>query len=276
MKLYQEILDKSKLIDKKFEELKESEIDSIKIIFNVPKFHPRSKEITKYTLSSKRVEDLLQEKYTKKLIFIIDDSVSKQKFIEQLIKKNNIQPIILRSVESEVKTKPFLEDLIRKYNFRDLEEITLVIIGGGLLLNVGAYIAERTQSNLILFPTTVLSMADSAGGKVRVNFLLADRAYKHFYKSYYEPNFMFLDDRFLNSLPEKQIKIGLSEIIKHGLFQSPRLYNYLSKFGKYLFTDMKKLKKAILWSANLKKACLDIDVEENENGEREIKIYLCE
>lgn len=271
MKLYQEILNQTKPIDKKFEKLKESHLDSVRIVFNVPKFHPRVKEISKYTCLSLRIEELTKTKFfSQKTIFVIDKTPSKQKFMEDFIKKNNIKPIILESIESEVKTKPFLDRLISKYKLNEMQNSTLCVIGGGLLLNVGAYIAERIESKLILFPTTVLSMADSSGGKVRVNFVLKDRAYKHFYKSYYEPDAMFLDDRFLNSLPTKQIKIGLSEIIKHGLFQSPKLYDFLLKSGKDLFTNKRKLKKAVLWAINLKKICLDVDVEENENGSRRI------
>ena len=271
MRLYQEILEKTEPIDKKFRKLGGQALDSVEIVFNVPNFHPRIKKISKYTLSSGKIENSLREigSYGE-ILFIIDESISKQGFVENFIKENNVKPIILKSIESEVKTKPFLDDLIKKDNFEDIKNLTLVIVGGGLLLNVGAYIAERIQSNLILFPTTVISMADGAGGKVRVNLLFDNRAYKHFYKSYYEPDAMVLDDRFINSLPEKQIKIGLSEIIKHSLFQSPMLYYYLLDYGKELFTNKKLLKKAILWSANLKKICLDVDVEENENGSRRI------
>jgi len=113
-------------------------------------------------------------------------------------------------------------------------------------------------------------MSDSAGGKVRVNFVSNNRAYKHFYKSFYEPNAMFLDERFLESLPEKQKKIGFVEIIKHGLFQSPKLYDYLLNSGRDLFADIQKMKKAILWASDLKRVCIEMDVEENENGSRRI------
>lgn len=270
MRLYQEILKKTKQIDTKFEKLKDSELDSVKINFKVPNFHPRAKKVNSYTYSPLLIENLPKKITLENTRFIIDKSVSEQKFIKKFVKENSPKLIILKSIEDEIKTKPFLDKLIKNNKLNEKSQQTLCVIGGGLLLNVGAYIAERTNSNLILFPTTVLSMADGSGGKVRVNFILNNRAYKHFYKSYYEPNHMFLDDRFLDSLPEKQKKIGLSEIIKHGLFQSPKLYDFLFESGKKLYSDKLRLKKAILWAASLKKLCLDIDVEENENGSRRI------
>jgi len=273
MRLYQEILDKSKSVDSEFENISDFDLNNVKIVFPVPKFHPRSKEISKYVYSSVSLEDLPKTEIynlTKNQVFIIDNSVSQLEFVRKFTEENEIKSIILKSIENEVKTKSFVDNLIQQHSLDKTKDVTLVVIGGGLLLNVAAYIAERISTNFVQLPSTVLSMADSPGGKVRVNFLNENRAYKHFYKSFYEPNVMFLEDRFLDSLPEKQIKIGLVEIIKHGLFQSPKLYDFLLNSGRELFKDKQKLKKAILWAVNLKKVCLDIDVEENENGSRKI------
>lgn len=272
MKLYKEILRKSKPVDTKFAKLSNHSLDSIRVPFNVPKFHPRAKEISTYALSSLSLEELFKHSRVqshKNHKFILDRSVSKQSFVRKFLSKNKIKPVILPSQENRIKTKPFLDRLIKKH-FSKAHDLTIVTIGGGLLLNVGAYIAELLSANLILFPTTVLAMADSAGGKVRVNFITKNRAYKHFYKSFYEPNTMFLDKRFLSSLPKKQISIGFAEIIKHSLFQSPKLYGFLLQNGKRMFSDKNMLYKAILWTASLKKICLDIDVEENENGSHRI------
>jgi len=273
MKLYQEIIQKSQPVDVKFEKLKESQLDEVEIVFHVPTIHQRAKEISSYLYKSLKIENLPQTdvfNLTKNHVFIIDESVSKQKFIQEFIKKQKVSPIILKSIEGKVKTKPFLDDFLKSHNLDKKQNLTLVVIGGGLLLNVGAYLAERISANLIHFPTTALAMSDSSGGKVRVNFVSNNRAYKHFYKSFYEPNAMFLDERFLESLPEKQKKIGLVEIIKHGLFQSPKLYEYLLNSGRDLFADTQKMKKAVLWASDLKRACIEIDVEENENGSRRI------
>src|SRR3989344_9603553 len=261
MKLYQEIIQKSQPVDVKFKKLKEPQLYEVEIVFHVPKFHPRAKEISSYTYKSLKIGNLPKTdvfNLTKNHVFIIDESVSKQKFIQKFIKKQKINPIILKSIEGKVKTKPFLDDLIKSHNLDKKQNLTLVVIGGGLLLNVGAYLAERVSANLIYLPTTALAMSDSSGGKVRVNFVSNNRAYKHFYKSFYEPNAMFLDERFLESLPEKQKKIGFVEIIKHGLFQSPKLYNYLLNSERELFVDIRKMEKAILWAADLKRVCIEV------------------
>lgn len=272
MKVLSEILKSSKPIDENFKSISDQDLDRVEITFKVPQFHPRSKVLSEYKLKPLSLDNLLKDKtykLTKKHLFLIDELVSKQDLVKSFINKNKIDYIIIKSIESLSKTKPFLDNLINE-KIKDTNDITIVVIGGGLILNIGAYISERISANLILMPTTVLSMADGSGGKVRINFIDEKRAYKHFYKSFYEPNAIFIEPKFLDSLPKEQIQIGLVEIIKHGLFQSEALYNFLLKSGQALFIDKEKLKKAIIWTENLKRLCLEFDMEENENGSRRI------
>jgi 3-dehydroquinate synthetase len=258
MDLFNQILGKSKEVDEKFKKISDSELDSLKLSFIVPSFHPRAKILDEYNLSCLRFEEIVNQPIyasSKNIIFIVTRSINKQRFVIDFFNKNHIKPFILESKEDKVKTKDYLDEFIENNQLGLLKDCLLVVIGGGLLLNVGTYIAEKTSSRVVLFPTTILSMADGSGGKVRVNTIAYGRAYKHFYKSFYEPNAMFIDDRFLESLPELQLRIGLVEIIKHGLFQSQDLYDFLLDAGRDLFRDKKKLLKAIFWAADLKRLC---------------------
>jgi len=271
MDLIKKILDKSREVDNLFDSMSDLELDSFRIEFQAPPFHPRAKTIKSYPYACLTLEILPETqtyKSSKERIFLIDNTVSKLSFVRSFIEKNGVHPYILGSSEDRVKTREFLDTFIKDNDLTKREGALVVAIGGGLLLNVAAYISEKMDSPLIIFPTTALAMADLAGGKVRVNAIVNLKFYKHYYKSYYEPDAIFIDDRFLDYLPEKQIKIGLAEIIKHGLVQSPKLYDFLSQSGKTLLSDRKKLKKAIFWACDLKRACLEIDVEENMNGSR--------
>ncbi|MEK6960398.1 MAG: iron-containing alcohol dehydrogenase [Nanoarchaeota archaeon] len=271
MELIKKIIEKSREVDNRFENMPESELDSFHIEFCVPPFHPRAKMIKSYPYACLTLESLPQTQHYKssrERIFLIDNTVSKLSFVKSFIEKKGVHPHILGSSEDKVKTMEFLDTFIKDNDLTKREGAMVVAIGGGLLLNVAAYISEKLNSPLIIFPTTALAMADLAGGKVRVNAIVKSKFYKHYYKSYYEPDAIYIDSRFLDYLPEKQIKIGLAEIIKHGLAQSPKLYDFLSRSGKTLLRDRKKLKKAIFWACDLKRACLEIDVEENMNGSR--------
>lgn len=259
MNLYKKILKNSKKVDTKFSKLKK--INNFKIKFIVPKSHKRYKDINYYYFSNKRLEDM---PFYKNKIFIIDKSIIKLDFVKSFIKKEKINKYFLDAIENKIKTESYLDNFIKK---NKIKKSTIVVIGGGLLCNCGLYIAEKTSSNIVLFPTTILAMADGAlGGKVRANLVKSKKYYKHHYKSFYEPNAVFLDERFIHSLPKKQKLRGLVEIIKVALFQSKKLYKFLLKNPKELLESDYLLKKAILWAANLKQICISVDPKEHKDG----------
>lgn len=269
--LYQKILDKTIQVDNNFSKYNEEQLNKLKIVFSVPKSHRRNKKIKSYSFCQLPLEKIplrrLYQKYTS-IIFLVDSKVARLIFVNRFLDKKK-QIYILHPAENKTKTVKFLNSFIRQNAIK--KNGLIIVIGGGLLCNCGAYIAEQTASDYILFPTTVLAMADGAlGGKVRANLVSKKRYKKHYYKAYYEPNAVFLDGRFLKSLPLRQKKNGTVEIIKHALFQSPGLYLFLSKNKGRLFSDDKFLKKAILWAADLKRICLQIDPNETKNGSERI------
>ncbi|HYF97658.1 MAG TPA: hypothetical protein VD770_01605, partial [Coxiellaceae bacterium] len=85
-------------------------------------------------------------------------------------------------------------------------------------------------------------------------------------KDFYEPNQIIIDATFLESLSPEQIKIGLGEIIKHGVFQSESLLKFIGSATFDPVNSRRSLLKAILWTAALKRICLEIDPEETPEG----------
>ncbi len=261
MNLKGKIVEESRKVDEKLARVTPLNIKSYEITFPVPTNHPRYKEIKSYQLMQRQITrlDCIDAH------IIADAAVAQQSFVKNIFSSN--KTTILNSDEACVKNKNYLDSIL--HHFKD--DHVIMGIGGGLMCNVTSYIVEQLQADLILVPTTVLSMADSSGGKVRLNQEINGRFYKHYVKSFYEPNNMILDDRFLKSLPEKQVSIGMVEIIKHGLFQSENLLTYLiSESKKVLNKELYYLKKAILWAADLKRVCLEIDPEEQDYGSRGI------
>lgn len=60
------------------------------------------------------------------------------------------------------------------------------------------------------------------------------------------------------------------EIIKHGIFQSPKLYNYIQKNKSDILNNNIKIKKVALWTLELKRICLEIDPKETIQGSKRI------
>lgn len=263
MNLYDEILAASKVVDDRFATITPEELMSFQTSFVVPDSHSRSKDIETYDY---RVGDLKSIFSNRKTLVFVDQSLKNIDWIKSSIP---VDAEVFWFTPSEEFTKECsrLDSFIQENKLSEKSVEVVVAIGGGVIINTAGYVAEKLGCDLVYVPTTVLAMADaSISGKVRANQTVDGFCRKHAYKSYYEPNLVLIDQRFLSDLPEKQISIGLGEIIKHGVYQSKDLLEYLVSDAFNPFTDRFLLLKTILWAADLSAVCLNIDPEESKDG----------
>ncbi len=104
----------------------------------------------------------------------------------------------------------------------------IVCLGGGVVGNLGGLLAALLFRGIRFFhiPTTMVAQIDSAiGQKQAVNY----KKGKNLFGQYYPPEFVFVDFDFLRSLPQRHIKAGLAESVKHALCQDEKFFNYLEK-----------------------------------------------
>ncbi|HPS21244.1 MAG TPA: hypothetical protein PLO44_00320 [Candidatus Paceibacterota bacterium] len=250
---------------------KSSEIDwadtdikkPLSINFPVPVLHARYPKIQQYLLS---VAQLSNYHFLENDLIICDIEIKKH-LTKNIADLPNI--IFLEAAENKTKILSEANILVKQVTGKNYKRI--LAIGGGIIANIASYIAEKLEVDIVHVPTTVLSMSDaSIGGKVRVNDIQGNTFIKHAYKTFYEPSEIVLDPLFLTYLSDEQIRIGLAEIIKHALYQSPLLAEYLLSDAFQPFTDRLSLLRAILWVADLKRICLEIDPEETKNGSYKI------
>tara|TARA_Y100000782_G_scaffold110592_1_gene137281 strand:+ start:25343 stop:26416 length:1074 start_codon:yes stop_codon:yes gene_type:complete len=99
---------------------------------------------------------------------------------------------------------------------------SLVInLGGGVIGDMGGFVAATYQRGIdfIQVPTTLLSMVDaSVGGKLGVDLGVL----KNQVGLFQHPKAVFIDPVFLETLPERELKSGYAEMLKHGLITSPK------------------------------------------------------
>ncbi|CAB4243278.1 3-dehydroquinate synthase [Methylacidimicrobium sp. AP8] len=98
----------------------------------------------------------------------------------------------------------------------------VLALGGGVVGDLAGLAASIFLRGIALFhlPTTVLSMVDSAiGGKTGVNLPQG----KNLVGTFYQPWEVFADLRTLATLPEREIRAGLAEVIKYGMIVDPSL-----------------------------------------------------
>jgi 3-dehydroquinate synthase len=104
-----------------------------------------------------------------------------------------------------------------------LDRRALVInLGGGVVGDLGGFCAATWKRGVdfVQVPTTLLAMTDAAiGGKLGVDF----QGVKNAVGVFQNPAAVFVDPHFLQTLPERELRSGLAEVIKHALIGDPDL-----------------------------------------------------
>ena len=107
-------------------------------------------------------------------------------------------------------------------------DATLLAVGGGVVGDVAGFVAASYLRGvrLIHVPTTLVAQVDSAiGGKTGVNLPEG----KNLVGAFYPPELVIADPDVLSTLPHRQYRAGLYEIIKYGVIADPALFRYLER-----------------------------------------------
>jgi 3-dehydroquinate synthase len=99
----------------------------------------------------------------------------------------------------------------------------VVAFGGGILTDVAGFLAAIFMRGIpvIQVPTTLLAQVDAAiGGKTGVNLAGG----KNLIGSFHQPLAVLIDPAMLDTLPEREYRAGLFEIVKHGVIADPALF----------------------------------------------------
>ncbi len=94
-----------------------------------------------------------------------------------------------------------------------------IAIGGGVVGDLVGFAAATTLRGigLVQVPTTLLSMVDSSvGGKTGINHPQG----KNLIGAFYQPPLVLVDPVFLQSLPQRELRSGFAEVVKHGVIQA--------------------------------------------------------
>ncbi|MGN1077036.1 MAG: 3-dehydroquinate synthase family protein [Candidatus Gallimonas sp.] len=97
---------------------------------------------------------------------------------------------------------------------------TLLCLGGGVIGDIGGLASALYMRGIscIQVPTTLLSQVDSSvGGKTAVDFC----GIKNLIGAFRQPKTVLVDGAFLKTLPPREIRCGLGEIVKHGALSAP-------------------------------------------------------
>jgi len=142
----------------------------------------------------------------------------------------------------------------------------LIALGGGVVGDVAGFAAASYQRGmpLVQLPTTLLAQVDSSvGGKTAINHPLG----KNMIGAFYQPRLVVADIDTLTTLPARQLRAGLAEVIKYGLIRDADFFVWLEVHAEELLAQKAEvLCEAIERSCQHKAAVVAAD--ERESGER--------
>lgn len=143
---------------------------------------------------------------------------------------------------------------------------SLIALGGGVIGDLTGFAAATYLRGVpfIQIPTTLLAQVDSSvGGKTGINHPLG----KNLIGAFYQPRVVLTDSKTLNTLPDRELRAGIAEVIKYGLIRDADFFTWLEQnITGLIARDTDILNKAICRSCEIKAEIVAAD--ERESGVR--------
>ncbi len=209
-------------------------------------------------------------------VVIITNSVVNRLYgsvLEASLEPAGFRPVILEVPDGEeyksLEQAGYL--YTRLSEFQAERKTPVLALGGGVIGDLAGFVAATYMRGMPLFhiPTTLLAQVDSSiGGKVAVNH----GRLKNNIGAFYQPEMVIADISTLKTLPVKEFKNGLAEIIKYGVIKDVDLFKILeSDMSRLKSFDEELLEEIISRCAGIKAAVVEED--EKDTGIRNILNY---
>lgn len=130
-------------------------------------------------------------------------------------------------------------------------------LGGGVIGDMGGFCASVYKRGIpfITIPTTLLSQVDaSVGGKLGIDFM----GFKNHLGVFQLPETVLIDPTFLETLPQRELRSGYAEVLKHGLIRDAAFFRSLPS----TVWEKQDWARVIRDSVGIKKAVVEVDPKE--------------
>ncbi|OGC32341.1 3-dehydroquinate synthase [candidate division WOR-1 bacterium RIFOXYB2_FULL_48_7] len=223
---------------------------------------------------------LIEEQGWGKEIILITDPLVNDLYGQQVLKGLRHRTKVIEVPRGEryknIKECSRIFDELAKYGAH--RDCLVIALGGGVIGDLAGYVAASYMRgvNYIQVPTTLLAQVDSAiGGKTGINHPKC----KNMIGAFWQPKLVCIDVKTLTTLPARELRTGLAEVVKYGVIKDEAFFVFLEENAHHLntkaFEDPQLVKGALkLWqtivteSAKIKAAVVEKD--ETEAGLRMI------
>ena len=196
-----------------------------------------------------------------------------QQSYDELAAEGGFEPVEIRVPAGETaKSLDTIHACYDKLARHRLERSSFIVaLGGGVVGDMAGFLAASYLRGVgfVQVPTTLLAQVDSSvGGKVGVNL----KAGKNLVGAFYQPRLVLCDLDTLKTLPKRELRAGLAEVIKYGIIDDATLFRRLERqLPALLKLNAKELAHVVARSCQIKAKVVEED--EREGGLRAILNY---
>ena len=172
----------------------------------------------------------IRKVYNNKNIYIITDERVASHYLQKIcdaLHLFNVKHIIIEGYEHSKSLQCYAEVCEKLINLGATRGELLIALGGGVIGDLVGFVAATLYRGMpfVQIPTSLLAQVDSSiGGKTGIDFL----GHKNIIGSFNQPKLVIIDPTVLKTLPERQLKNGLGEVVKHALISSPELFDLIN------------------------------------------------
>lgn len=219
----------------------------------------------------RRLPEVLGEMEAKGAVAIVTDTNVGPLYSGQvaaLVEGAGLEPAVcVLDAGEEQKRLSQIEKLCGQFLEAGLDRSSIVVaVGGGVVGDMAGFAAAAFMRGIrhVQIPTTIVAQVDSSvGGKTGVNHPLG----KNIIGAFHQPSAVLIDMALLTTLPDRELRAGLAEIIKHGIIADEELFTYMETHVEdILAKDLAALEFPIVRSCEIKSAIVAAD--EREQGTR--------
>ena len=186
--------------------------------------------------------------------------------VQAALPGKSVQVCVLPPGEHEKTLERFSQLVVALADMGASRDVTVIALGGGVIGDLAGFAAACWMRGvrLVQLPTTLLAMVDSSvGGKTAVDLPSG----KNLVGAFHQPSAVIADTQTLDTLPDRELRAGLAEVVKYGAIVDAEFFAWLEAHEDALLArDPAALGHAIAVSCRHKAGIVARD--ETEQGER--------
>lgn len=204
-------------------------------------------------------------------VMVITDETVAELYLSSLKEAAGFTHLYVNTVPSGEKAKTFdvYYACLSAALEHKLDRNSLILaFGGGAVGDLAGFVAATYMRGIrfIQIPTTILAHDSAVGGKVAINHPLG----KNMIGAFHQPEAVIYDLDFLGTLPDREVRSGFAEVIKHSLISEEDFYFWLRNHIRSM-SNLDPIKVEMFLSRGIKIKGAIVAEDERENG---VRAYL--